>query len=128
MACLSDAYKRVDVLGKVHQSALTKYVASLKSGTSGSLGSLSENEESSCGGTSANEERAATRSRKGNGAQTNLIRIPKELEDFVLPTEPTNIDQTRIALSRPNGRTGEIFKNISFLTEVYAKQQNTRFA
>eukprot|EP00971_Amphidinium_carterae_P109230 2162985-Amphidinium_carterae.1 len=49
MACLSDAYKKVDVLGKVHQSALKKYVASLKTGTSGSLGSLSENEDSSCG-------------------------------------------------------------------------------
>eukprot|EP00971_Amphidinium_carterae_P120397 2385397-Amphidinium_carterae.1 len=128
MACLSDAYKRVDVLGKVHQSALKKYVASLKSRNSGSLGSLSENEDSSCGGTLANEGRTATRNKKGKGEQANLIRIPKELEEFVLPTDPTNIDRTRIALSKPNGKTGEIFKKIAFLTEIYAKQQNNRFA
>eukprot|EP00971_Amphidinium_carterae_P013601 267943-Amphidinium_carterae.1 len=57
-----------------------------------------------------------------------LREMLEELEDFVLPTDPTNIDRTRIAFSRPNGRTGELFKKIAFLTEVYAKQQNSRFA
>eukprot|EP00971_Amphidinium_carterae_P185565 3684459-Amphidinium_carterae.1 len=72
--------------------------------------------------------RNSNRNKKGKGARTNLIRIPKELEDFVLPTDPTNLDRTRIALSKPTGKTGELFKKIAFLIEIYAKQQNSRFA
>eukprot|EP00971_Amphidinium_carterae_P331585 6465245-Amphidinium_carterae.1 len=128
MACLTDAYKKVDVLGKVHQSALKKYVGSLKSENKGSLGSLSEMEESPSGGTLADEGRSSNRNKKEKGARTNLIRIPKELEDLVLPTDPTNLDRTRIALSKPTGKTGELFKKIAFLIEIYAKQQNSRFA
>eukprot|EP00971_Amphidinium_carterae_P099074 1959167-Amphidinium_carterae.2 len=104
MACLTDAYKKVDVLGKVHQRRIT----GITFGSRGILIWRGNNQE--------------------KGARTNLIRVPKELEDLVLPTDPTNIDRTRIALSKPNGKTGELFKKTAFLIEIYAKQQNSRFA
>eukprot|EP00971_Amphidinium_carterae_P208939 4145054-Amphidinium_carterae.6 len=123
MACLTDAYKKVDVLGRVHQSALKKYVRGLKSKDKGLLGSLAEAEELSSGSTFADEGRSSNGARKGEKLRTNLIRVPKET---VL--DPSNIDRTRIALSKPTGNTGELFKKIAFLTEIHAKQHNRRFA
>eukprot|EP00971_Amphidinium_carterae_P203953 4047432-Amphidinium_carterae.1 len=52
------------------------------------------------------------------------IQAPKELEDFVLPQDPSNINRTRVALSDLSPHGMEILKKIMILTDMHEKSSN----
>eukprot|EP00971_Amphidinium_carterae_P079443 1572004-Amphidinium_carterae.1 len=77
-----DLYRKVDVLGQVTEQALKRYVGSLRSKQTGHLGSVSEKQESSSGGPSADEEQTRAVKQTSEESKVRSARVPRELEDF----------------------------------------------
>eukprot|EP00971_Amphidinium_carterae_P006631 130623-Amphidinium_carterae.1 len=99
-------------------------VGSLRSKKAGHLGSVSETQESSSSGPSADEGQTDVGEQANQESKVSAARVPRELEDFVKLQDPSNIDRNKIALSKPSGSVVDIFRKISYLTEEHAKSQN----
>eukprot|EP00971_Amphidinium_carterae_P032730 644377-Amphidinium_carterae.3 len=96
VACMNDVYKRVDVVGQVTKELLMSSLVKLQARKENALMSLSDTDEQqapSDSGLRAEKERMP----EVESQKACTIQVPKELEDFVLPQDPSSINRTRVA-------------------------------
>eukprot|EP00971_Amphidinium_carterae_P200571 3980211-Amphidinium_carterae.1 len=89
VACMNDVYKRVDVVGQVTKELL--------------MSSLDEQQAPSDSGLHTEEVGMP----EVETQKACTIQVPKELEDFVLPQDPSSINRTRVALADLSHRDGD---------------------
>eukprot|EP00971_Amphidinium_carterae_P168023 3328960-Amphidinium_carterae.1 len=94
VACMSDVYKRVDVVGQVTRELLMASLGKLQKKKQASLMSLSETEYPQAPSDSGS--RVGSDGELGNEDQrASSVQVPKELEEFVLLQDPQNINRTK---------------------------------
>eukprot|EP00971_Amphidinium_carterae_P009645 190486-Amphidinium_carterae.1 len=121
--CMNDVYKRVDVVGQVTRELLMTSLGKLQKTKQASLMSLSETDDQQAPSDSGS--RVGSDGEPGNGDQrASKIQVPKELEEFVLLQDPSNINRTKVALAdlKPHGL--EILRRIMILTDIHEKAIN----
>eukprot|EP00971_Amphidinium_carterae_P075775 1497311-Amphidinium_carterae.2 len=103
VACMNDVYKKVNMVGQVTRELLMSSLGKLQAKKKkNSLMSLSETDEQQAPFDSG--LRAGTNGGPGaEGQIASNIQVPKELEDFVLPQDPSNINRTKMGAKTGRG-------------------------
>eukprot|EP00971_Amphidinium_carterae_P170267 3373490-Amphidinium_carterae.1 len=127
VACMNDVYTRVSVLGQVSKGLLMATLVKLQQKRKNALMSVSETGEHltpSESGSRADEEWEPENSSLEEHQKAYAMKVPKELEDFVLLQDPSNSNRTKVALADRSGNGPEIIKKIMALTDMHVKSLN----